>query len=59
MNRPAEELKKKTEYLLAALRREKQKMAKSKITGQGRYLYYCFTVDDVCCVRVLTGLNDL
>ncbi|KAJ2941436.1 hypothetical protein O0L34_g3651 [Tuta absoluta] len=35
LERPLEQIKKKMEYLLAALRREKQKMIKSKTTGQG------------------------
>ncbi|XP_047523656.1 uncharacterized protein LOC125062119 [Pieris napi] len=35
LQRPLEQIKKKMDYLLAALRREKQKITKTKTTGQG------------------------
>lgn len=37
VNRSVDECKKKMEYLLAALRREKMKMTKTTGTGKGRY----------------------
>ncbi|CAG4983890.1 unnamed protein product [Colias eurytheme] len=35
LQRPSEEIKRKVDYLLSALRRERQKIAKSKKTGKG------------------------